>query len=332
MANDSENTDFTQASKSPKTRKARLWYWGKNLFTVAFLVLVAWLLIHHAQKVEWSEVKQALGKYSWVHIGVGVLLAFATYTAYSAYDLFGRYYTGHRIPKIRTMTIAYICCAFTLNLGAMIGSVGFRYRLYSRFGLGKGDIARVVGIMISTNWLGYIALAGIVFVSGAVVVPNDWGINDIGLRVLGGVFLSLVLMYFLLSIFSSKRTFEIKGQTFTLPSIKIALAQLALSCTHWLFMTGIIYSFLFTEIGYFPLLGVLLISAIAGVIAHVPGAVGVLEAVFIALLGHKIDPAVLVAALIAYRAVFYLLPLVVAAALYLLTEITLKKSRSAEAP
>lgn len=331
MVENPESVESDRPSRSPRSWRARLWYWSKNFLTVAFLALVVWLLINHAQKVEWSEVKQALGDYSWTHIAVGGLLAIATYMAYSAYDLFGRYYTRHGISKLKTMTIAYICCAFTLNLGAMIGSVGFRYRLYSQFGVGKGDIARIVGILISTNWLGYIALAGIVFVSGAVVVPYSWEISDFGLRILGGAFLSVVVLYFVLCIFSPKRSFEIRGQKFTLPSIKIAIAQLALSCSHWALMAGIIYSFLYTEIGYFQLLGVLLISAIAGIIAHVPGALGVLEAVFIALLGDQVDPAVLVAALIAYRAVFYLLPLAVAAVAYLMIEVALKKSRSERA-
>lgn len=318
-----------KASKPHPKWKTRVWYWSKNLLTVTFLALVAWLLISHAQKVEWLEVKQALSSYTWIHILIGGLLAFATYMAYSAYDLFGRYYTRHEISKIRTMTIAYICCAFTLNLGAMIGSVGFRYRLYSQHGVGKGDIARIVGILISTNWLGYIALAGIVFVSGALKMPQNWEIDDLGLQILGGAFILVVLLYFVLCIFSPRRSFEIRGQKFTLPSIKMAVAQLALSCSHWALMAGIIYAFLYTEIGYFQLLGVLLISAIAGVIAHVPGALGVLEAVFIALLGDQVAPAILVAALIAYRAVFYLVPLAVAAVIYLMIEIALKKSQPA---
>lgn len=331
MVDDTESTDATQASMSPSSWKANLWKWSKKLLTVVFLALVGWLLVNHAQEIDWSEVKQALSNYSWVQIKVGALLAFATYMAYSCYDLLARYLLGHRISKITTMTIAYICCAFTLNLGALIGSVGFRYRLYSRHGVSKGDIARIVGILISTNWLGYIALAGVVFVSGAVVVPDSWEIGALGLRILGVAFLSIVILYLVLSFFFPKRTFEIRGEKFTLPPISLALAQLALSCSHWALMAGVIYSFLYTEIDYFSLLGVLLVSAIAGIIAHVPGALGVLEAVFIALLGGEVDPALLVAALIAYRAVFYLLPLAVAVGLYLATEIAIKKSASGQA-
>jgi hypothetical protein len=56
---------------------------------------------------------------------------------------------------------------------------------------------------------------------------------------------------------------------------------------------------------------VLLIAAIAGVMLHVPAGLGVTEAVFVAMLSHKVPEHQLIGALLAFRALFYLLPLVV---------------------
>ena len=53
----------------------------------------------------------------------------------------------------------------------------------------------------------------------------------------------------------------------------------------------------------------LLLAAIAGVLTHVPAGLGVLEAVFIATVGMQVRQAELLAALLAYRAVYYLVPL-----------------------
>lgn len=306
----------------------RHWPLLKRLLTAAFLALVAWLLYSHAQTIDWPKVKQALAGYSLPVILIGGCLAFGSYLAYASYDLFGRHYVKHGVPKYRTMTIAFICCAFTLNLGAIIGSIGFRYRMYSQRGVSKGDITHVVGMSLTTNWMGYILLAGIVFVTGSVTVPFDWTINDAMLRILGGVFIAVVVAYFAACLFSKRRTWEIRDQVITLPSIKVAFLQLLASSCHWLFMCGVVFAFLYTEISFFALLGVLLISAIAGLIAHIPGALGVLEAVFIALLGDTVEPASLVAALIAYRAVFYLLPLAVAVVLYLIVEVGGRKARA----
>lgn len=324
MAENPQEKD--SASHSERFRKLkRFWPLIKNSLTVLFLAAVLWLLIKHAGNVEWKAVKQALSDFSMTRIFLGGLLALTTYAIYSCYDLFGRYSTQHGLSKTKTLMIAGVCCAFTLNLGAVIGAVAFRYRLYSRQGVSKGDIARVFGISVTTNWLGYIAVAGTIFMSGKVVMPFDWGITTLGLRLLGAVFVAVVIGYFVLSVFARKRVWDIRGQTFTLPTFKIALAQLAVSSIHWLAMGGIIYSFLYPELGYFHVVGVLLMSAIAGLITHVPGALGVLEAVFVGLLGNEVEPARLFAALIAYRAVFYFLPLAIAAIAYLGMEVQARR-------
>lgn len=319
---DDERKGFRQ-KLAPGIKRA--WPLLRRLLTLAFLALVLWLLINHAQKIDWPAVKQALAGYSWTSILLGCALAGGSYLAYSAYDLFGRHYVRHGLSTPRTMLIAFICCAFTLNLGAVIGSVGFRYRMYSQRGLGKGDITHILGMSLTTNWLGYIFLAGLVFASGSLTIPFGWAISNLALQILGVVFIAVVLGYFGACLFSRKRTWEIRGQVITLPSARIAVAQLLVASAHWLFMGAVIFSFLTPQIGYFPLLGVLLVSSIAGLIAHVPGALGVLEAVFIALLGDRVDPASLVAALIAYRAVFYLLPLAVAVLAYVISELGVKK-------
>ena len=68
------------------------------------------------------------------------------------------------------------------------------------------------------------------------------------------------------------------------------------------------------------MLATLLSAAIVGAATHVPGGLGVLEAVFIAALGGAGAAAQLIAALLAYRALYYLVPLVVAAAMHFALE------------
>lgn len=303
------------------------WPTVKRLLPWIFFALVAWLLINQAQSIDWAEVRQALTGYSLTAVMLGCLFAAGSYLAYASYDLFGRYYVRHGISRPRTMLIAFICCAFTLNLGALVGSVGFRYRLYTQRGLSKGAVAHIFGMSVTTNWMGYIFLAGLVFITGSVTVPFGWEISNFTLRLLGGLFLVIVMAYFMMSLLAKKRTWSIRGQPITLPRLRIAVMQLLASSMHWLLMCGVIFTFLYTtDISFFSLLGVLLISSIAGLLTHIPGALGVLEAVFIALLGDQIPPATLVAALIAYRAAFYLMPLAVATVVYLMMEVSARKA------
>jgi hypothetical protein len=70
---------------------------------------------------------------------------------------------------------------------------------------------------------------------------------------------------------------------------------------NWSLMAAVIFTLLPAKLDYPLVLGVLLISAIAGVITHIPAGLGVLEAVFIALLQHEASRGSLLAGLIAYR-------------------------------
>jgi uncharacterized membrane protein YbhN (UPF0104 family) len=73
-------------------------------------------------------------------------------------------------------------------------------------------------------------------------------------------------------------------------------------------------------------LATLLVAAIAGVLTHVPAGLGVLEAVFVALLSTRMPATELLAALLAYRGIYYLAPLAIAAVVYLVLEARIGKS------
>lgn len=84
---------------------------------------------------------------------------------------------------------------------------------------------------------------------------------------------------------------------------------------------AIIWLLLGQNIDYFFVLGVLLVSSIAGVIVHIPAGIGVLEAVFMALLaGEDTSQGTIIAALLAYRVLYYFIPLLLALVCYLLLE------------
>jgi len=72
-------------------------------------------------------------------------------------------------------------------------------------------------------------------------------------------------------------------------------------------------------------LGVLLISAVAGALAHIPGGLGVIEAVFIVLLGAELGRGQILGAMLVYRATYYVCPLIIAGAWYLGTEVKMRK-------
>jgi len=306
-------------------RKHPWWPWIKRILGVLFLGAVLFLLVRYARNVNWAEVKASL-----LELPRHVLLqafgfAVVSHLVYSLLDLVGRHYTGHRLRKRQVMQVSFISYAFNLNLGSLVGGVGFRYRLYSRLGLRYADITRILTLSMVTNWLGYTLLAGLVFTIAPLQLPPHWKLDSEELRLLGVGLLSVVTVYLLACAFSRRRRWVLRGHPIELPTIRMAFAQLAISCSHWTTMAAVPWMLLQGQVDYPTALSVLLMAAIAGVILHIPAGLGVVEAVFIALLSHRIPEHQLLGALLAYRALFYVVPLVVGALLYLKVEVRTRK-------
>jgi glycosyltransferase 2 family protein len=149
------------------------------------------------------------------------------------------------------------------------------------------------------------------------------------LRMVGVALTSVAVVYLALCGWSKQRSWEIRGHDVELPSLRLALAQFSISCTHWMTMAAVPWTLLGGAVDYPTVLSVLLIAAIAGVMLHIPAGLGVTEAVFIALLSHRIPEHQLLGALLAYRAIFYLTPLLVGALLYVKVEMRTRKEVAA---
>ena len=305
------------------------WRLVKKILTWLFFIAVIVLLVVYAKKVDWEEVWKVIRDYNRVALLSAVGLVVVSYLIYGCYDLLARSYCGHKLAKRQVMLVSFICYAFNLTLSTWVGGIGMRYRLYSRLGLPGSTITRIFSLSITTNWLGYILLAGIIFTVGVVELPDHWYIDQTTLGILGIGLLLIIAVYLWFCAFAKHRHMTIKGQKLVLPSWKFALAQMLISSVNWMVMGAIIWLLLGQSVNYFFVLGVLLVSSIAGVIVHIPAGIGVLEAVFIALLaGEHTSKGTIIAALLAYRVLYYFIPLLLALICYLLLESQAKKLRA----
>lgn len=302
------------------------WPWAKRLGKILFFAVVAYLLITQARKVEWEEVLATMQRRPTGELLRAAAFCAASFALYSCFDLLGRHYTGHRLRAPQVISVNFISYAFNLNLGSLVGGVAFRYRLYSRLGLDTATITQVMGVSMLTNWLGYMLLAGIVFWWWPIPLPPDWKIDSRALQGIGIVLAAVAMAYLLLCVVARRRTWTVRGHELTLPSLRLAVLQLLMSTTNWLLMAGAAFILLEQKIPFPTVVGVLLLAAIAGVITHVPAGLGVLEAVFVALLSHELPKSELLAALLMYRAMYYLAPLMLATLVYFVVEARAKKA------
>jgi uncharacterized membrane protein YbhN (UPF0104 family) len=283
-------------------------------------LLILALLLSRAHQIDWAGAWAALKRYPLQLLLAAWALATLSHAVYGCYDLLGRGHVRHRVARWRTWAIAVSSYAFNLNLGALVGGVAMRARLYARAGLDEGTVAQVVGLSLATNWLGYGLLAGGLFAAGVVTLPASVGLPSWTLRAVGAFMLLLAAGYVLACARWRGSEWRVRGRRLQWPSPGRALAQLVFSAANWALMGAVMYLLLGERLPYGTTLAVLMAASIAGVVTPIPAGLGVLEAVYLTLLSGRLGQGTVMGAVLAYRALYYLLPLLGGVALYLLLE------------
>ncbi len=301
-----------QAHPKAHPRWARLRRWALPLLGV----VVLGLLLSHAHKVDWAGAWAALQRYPLGLLLLVLAVATASHALYGCYDLLARRHVRHGLPRWRSWAIAVTSYAFNLNLGSWVGSIAARARLYARAGLDEAAVAQVVAFSVATNWLGYGLLAGTLFAAGAIAPPEGAHLSRGALRALGCAMVLGAVGYVLLCHRQQGRSWCIRGRSVRLPSARLALMQLGVSAGNWLLMGTAMYLLLGRQVPYGTTLGVLLAASVVGVITPIPAGLGVLEAVYLALLHGRVAQGTRLGAVLAYRALYYLVPLAGGLALF----------------
>ncbi|MEJ2801332.1 YbhN family protein [Comamonadaceae bacterium PP-2] len=296
-----------------KALQARPWWpWLIRTLAGLFMLLVVALLVRQARGVDWAAVWQAFTDLPTLALAGGALACAASHLIYGTFDLFGRRYTRHALSVPRTMGITLVAYPFTLNLGSIIGGVSVRYRLYSQRGVSVGKIGQIVGLSIVTNWLGYFVLAGAVFWAWSPQLPEQWHVGPEALRLIGGVLAGLTLAYVVLCAWRKGEPLAVRGRTFPMPSWQAAVLQTTVSVVNWMTMGAAIWLLTQQQAPYAATLAVVLLGAMAGLISRIPAGLGVLEAVGATVLSAYMPAPAALAAVLAYRAMYFFAPLLLA--------------------
>ncbi|RRN54540.1 UPF0104 family protein [Pseudoxanthomonas sp. SGNA-20] len=286
-----------------------------RLLTLAVLGVVAVLLLRLARQTDWAAVAAALRGYGAGTLATALALVAASYALYCGYELLARRQVGHRVGTRRTVCIALVSYAFSLNFGALVGGGGMRLRLYRGAGLAGGPIARVALYAVTTNWIGYCLLAGMVLASARLPLPGGVA-PEAAWRILGAAMLLLVAAYLFACARWPGRPLRVRGHGLPLPTLRIAGWQLLLSTLNWALIGALMFVLLPDGVAYPRVLAVVLLAAVAGALLHTPAGLGAWESAFLLALGGELGRPAIIAALLAWRGLYYVLPLAIALVLY----------------
>jgi phosphatidylglycerol lysyltransferase len=310
-------TEPRETRRDPSALRHRLVAISGPTLGLALLCLAAWILRHEFRSYRLEDVLGHLRAIPTRHLLTALGFTVLGYLALTGYDTLAFRYVKNPLPYRRIALTSFVAYVFSHNIGlSFFGGSAVRYRMLSAWGVKTDDIARIIAFTLLTFWLGFFFLGGVVH----SVWPLPLGRSGFPLdssRPIGWLLLALTSVYVVLA--ALRRTpLLLRGFRIELPRPRITAAQFALSSVDWLLAAGVLHAVLPNAPGLtFPVfVGAYLLGQIAGIVSHVPGGIGVFETAMVLLLKPWLHGDSVLASILAYRLIYYLLPMSVAVMLF----------------
>ena len=279
-----------------------------------FFVLAAYMLYHQLSKYSMNDIKDALFSIPKYNLWIACLASLGGYVALSSYDYLALRYIKRKLAAWKWIFAGVIGFSVSNNAGHAIVSGGtIRYRLYTRWRFHASEIVK----MVTFSGFTYLIACFFLIIVGYFLTPNHafggGSVSKLTTQIVALVSVIGLLVYFSASLFY-KKPIDIKGMEFDIPSFNMALAQMTIGAADIIMDSFVLYFVLvpFVEIPFETFMGVFIIAKVLGVFSQVPGGLGVFEGLFLYIIPGEHNQAMLFGALIAYRIIYYLLPLVIA--------------------
>ncbi len=301
-----------------EARETPLWKRLAGPLAVLALCTLALAALHRElHTYHLHDIRQALREIPLQGLGLAALLTALSYWVMTGYDVLALWYVGRPLAYRKTAFASFMSYAFSNNLGFSVltgGSV--RYRLYGSWGLLALDIARVIVFCSFTFMLGLFAFGALVFLLFPLEIPARLGLPFVSTRPLGVLFACVVLAYWSANLVR-KTPLRVWALAFPVTGWRLAGAQVLVASLDWALAGTTLYVLLPHGAGLaLPhFLAVFILAQVAGIASQVPGGLGVFETVVVLLLSPVLKAPDVVAALLAFRGVYYFCPLAVATAM-----------------
>jgi uncharacterized membrane protein YbhN (UPF0104 family) len=284
------------------------------VISVAVLAVAGVILYKLLQDADFGKVLATLKAQSWQKITIAAVFVVAGYITLTFYD----YFALHAIDRGKVpYTIAALASftSFTIghSLGAAVLTGGLiRFRIYSAWGLTVLDIAKIAFITSITFWLGNAFLLGgaTAFAPEAAATLDRlplWANRTIGVSAL------LAIVCYLSWLAPRRRSIGRAGWRVMLPSFRFTLVQIAIGALDLTLISLAMYAVLPPDppVGFITMMVPFLAATLLGTVSHAPGGLGVIEVTM--LLGlPQFQREELLAALLTFRALYFVLPLLLA--------------------
>jgi len=291
----------------------------KRLLPLAGILIAAvavTIVFRRIESLDFSQLIAHAGDYSPLRIIAALALVSFSLTLAGLYETAMLAELGHSIRFGRGLLTALIANPIGHTVGFSTLSAGaLRYRLYAPLGLTPHKIAAVIVLSAFPYVLGIGLLLDLALVLGARQAAPALHLSPGIIMALGVVGLCKDVGYVLLTRLR-RQPFRIARLQIYLPATGFTLLQIAIGVMQIFCIAAVLYLFMPPELGmgFAGFLIVYLIALAAGSLSNVPAGIGVVEAVLLVML-PQVPPEKLLAAVLAYRAAYELIPVLGALAL-----------------
>jgi uncharacterized membrane protein YbhN (UPF0104 family) len=295
------------------------------LVWLSIAALAIWVVAQRIGEIDFDEVMRDLAAVPMPIVIAALLCSAGVYTTVGLYEGIAVRLASGRNLRRQAFRTAVIANPLGRAIGvAMVSGGALRYRMYAPEGLSIREVGAIILLVampyvFGVGWLIDISLllhlqdaarafqlpVAVVAIFGVLGLAKDVG--------------------WLAFVASRTEPITIRGQSIRLPSLRDALVQIAFGLVQISLMTTILYLFMPPELNmtWPAFVAIYCLSFVAGQVSNVPAGLGVLEAALFLML-PQVPPGKLVGAVLAYRAVYELLPLGVALLMLLIYETTNK--------
>ncbi|WP_286206916.1 lysylphosphatidylglycerol synthase domain-containing protein [Formicincola oecophyllae] len=275
-----------------------------------------WVIWHEARSLSPHDIMASLRAIPTSALWAGVGATVLSYIVLAFYDILACRSIKAQVGWPRAAFAAFCSYVLSHNLGcSAISGAAVRYRLYQGWGVGGQGIASIIAFCSIMYILGLLGLVGFLCLTHPHSLPH-----------LGQVPTPLVMMAGLLCvavlggyIFIASRQRELRWGRWrlTMPSAPLAVGQIAVSMADMTATALIAWCVLGplpegSTLTFCSFLAIYLASYSAGLLASVPGGLGVFESTLLIALGGELSASRILGSALVFRLFYYVVPLFMA--------------------
>jgi phosphatidylglycerol lysyltransferase len=290
----------------------------RSALSLAILVAGGILVVAFGDRIqdfEYDALIGALRQTSATAIGLSFFATAMSFAALVGRDLCALRYI-RRKPPLAAVLLASFCGSALGNavgLGGLTGGA-VRYRIYGAVGINADEIARLMIFIAVGFGLGLAGVGGFSGIVGAAPVAEllEWPTDLV--RVCAGFALAAAVGVAVIAVHGEARVgrFCLPAPSKTLVAIQFLVTLIRLTSAAaalWVLLPD-------TSIGFLSFAAIFAAATALGAVSHIPGGFGIFELVVLWAFRAQGSSGAVAAALLVYRGVYYVLPLILSAAFF----------------